>query len=261
MNRFTAFVAAGAALTSASHLVNADVVQVRVTIENLAFANGVTLSPVTLAAHNGLFDAFNVSTAAGLGTQRVAEAGNGASFIEEATAAFPGVVTGVAVATTNGFGPGLYLPGGSGSIVLTLDSATHRFLSYGAMVVPSNDYFLGNDDPTAVRLFDDFGNFVAQSFTLTGSRIWGAGTEVNQLFGAAFVVGSDIDDHTDENGLVTFGADFSTYAGQTTPAGYVFSSLPTADSEIARLSFQVVPAPGAAFSLGLIGLVTVRRRR
>lgn len=260
MVRTTASTAAAVALSALAGLAHADIVQVRVTVENLAASNGVAISPVTLAAHDGSFDAFNAGSAAGLGTQRVAEAGDGSIFAGEAQNAFPGVVTGVATATTNAFGPGIFLPGGSGSVILSLDSNTHRFLSYGAMVVPSNDFFIGNDSPTSVELFDGSGNFVAQGFTLTGADVWDAGTEVNQLFGAAFVAGQDGAAHADENGVVTLGADFGTFLGSTTPAGYTFSDLP-GNGAIVRFSFAVVPAPGSTALLGLGGLVAARRRR
>ena len=43
--------------------------------------------------------------------------------------------------------------------------------------------FIGNESPTVVGLFDALGDFIATDFTLTGSDIWDAGTEVNQPFG------------------------------------------------------------------------------
>jgi len=261
MSRFTASLAAAVAVASLGRFALADVVQVRVTVNNLAAQGGVALSRVTLAAHDGSFDSFNVASGASLGAQLVAEGGNGDSFIDEAHAAFPAAVTGVAFADTNAFGNGIYLPGGSGSVVLTLDTALNRFLSYGAMVVPSNDYFIGNDNPTGVQLFDADGNFVAQNFTLTGSRIWDAGTEVNQLFGAAFIASQSGADHVDENGVVTPGADFSRFLGELTPAGYAFSALPGADTPLASFSFELIPAPGAAGLLGLGALAAGRRRR
>lgn len=240
---------------------SADVVQVRVTIENLAAAGGVAISPVTLIAHNGGFDAFNAGSAAGLGTQTVAESGNGGPLGSSALSFQSSAVVGVATATQGGFGPGIYLPGGRGSIVLTLDTSANRYLSYGAMVVPSNDYFIGNDNPMAVELFDVNGSFTAQNFTLTGGSVWDAGTELDQLFGSAFIAGQSGGDRVSQNGVVTLGADFSRYIGLNTPAGYVFTGGPGAADPLVRFSFEVVPTPGTAVIAGLGGLLATRRRR
>jgi len=139
---------AGLPLALAATLVStALAVDVRVTIRNLSPDSSVALSPFTLAAHNGSFDAFDVSSAARAGIEDVAELGDGANLSAEATAAPASAAIATAIATQGGFGPGIFRPGASGSIVLSLDPAMHRYLSYGSMVVPSNDAFLGNDSP------------------------------------------------------------------------------------------------------------------
>src|SRR3989304_7931827 len=150
---------AGLPLALAATLVStALAVDVRVTIRNLSPDSSVALPPFTLAAHNGSFDAFDVSSAARAGIEDVAELGDGANLSAEATAAPASAAIATAIATQGGFGPGIFRPGASGSVVLSLDPALHRYLTYGSMVVPSNDAFLGNDSPTVVELFDAGGN-------------------------------------------------------------------------------------------------------
>jgi hypothetical protein len=238
--------------------------QVQVSIENLASAGGVALSPFTLIAHNGSFDAFNNgSSAVGTGIEDVAELGAGANLISEGTAAQASAVTATLIATMNAFGPGIFNPGGSGSTVLSLDSAANRYLTYGAMVVPSNDAFLGNDNPTAVELFDVGGTFVASNFTLFGSNIWDAGTEVNQLFGAAYAVGQNAGDGADENGVVHIDlTQFNPFLNQDVPPGGIFTDLPAGLTPIASFSFQVVPEPSTItlFGLGLLAMTRITRR-
>lgn len=255
-----AFVA-GAVVVGFSGLNVAHAVQVQVTIENLAPAGGVALSPFFLAAHDGTFDAFDAGAAASAATQNVAEFGNGGPQIAAFNSAYPAGVATTLVATTNAFGPGIFLPGGAGSVVLTLDPSLNRYLSFGAMVVPSNDFFLGNDSPTAVQLFDAGGNFVASTLTLTGTNIWDAGTEVNAPFGAAFTVGQDATDHVAEGGLITPGGDFTPYAGAATAAGYSFTSAPAAGSPVARISFAVVPEPATFATAALLALPAFLGRR
>jgi hypothetical protein len=234
---------------------------VRVTVENLAPGNGVALSPFTVGFHDGSFDAFDAGSAAGLGTQNVAELGDGTQWLAEFAAAQPGGVSGVVAATVNAFGPGIYLPGGSGSMDFTLDRSANRYFSFGAMTVPSNDRFVGNDSGTAIEIFDAGGNFVATTMTLFGSNIWDAGTEVDAPFGAAFLAGQDAMDHVGQGGVVTLSSDFAAYSGEATAAGYDFVDLPAGDDALVRISFAVVPAPGVC-SIGVLGaLGAVRRRR
>lgn len=241
-------------------------VDVRVTITNLSAADSVAFSPFVLAAHDGTYDMFDTGSAASLGIENVAELGNGTDLTSEIGADQPAAVSDTAIATVGGFGPGIFPPGASGSIVLSLDPSIHRYLSYAAMVVPSNDAFLGNDSPTAVELFDAGENFVASDFMIVGSDIWDAGTEVNQLEGAAYVDGQDATMGDDENGLIhsaNLGTQFSSYIGEMTPAGATFMSAPGAGTAVASFSFEVVPEPSAIALVGiaLCGLIATRKRR
>lgn len=236
-------------------------VQVKVTIENLGPAGGIAFAPFFVAAHDGTFDAFDTGSAASLGVQNVAEFGDGSDLAAAFGSSHPGGVSGTVTATSGGFGPGIFPSGASGSLILNLDSTMHRFFSFGSMAVPSNDYFVGNESATGIELFDAGGNFVAPTVNLTGANIWDAGTEVNGLFGAAYVVGQDAADHVAENGVVTLGADFSPFLGQSTPTGAIFSEVPTTGGQIARISFSVVPEPASAvLMIGAMGLGLVRRR-
>ncbi len=245
----------------AGSAVQAAPVQVKVTIENLGPSDSIAFSPFFVAAHDGTFDAFDAGSAASTGVQNIAEAGNGADLAAAFASSNPSGVSGTVVATSGGFGPGIFPSGASGSLILNLDSDQHRYFSFGSMAVPSNDYFVGNESGTQIELFDAGGNFVGSTVTLTGADIWDAGTEVNGLFGAAYVVGQSGGDHIDENGVVTLGADFSTFFGQSTPTGATFNFNPGSGDQIARISFSVVPEPAsAALMIGALGLGLVRRR-
>ena len=159
-------------------------VDVRVTVTNLGPADGIAFSPVVVAAHNGTVDLFDNGSAASTGVENVAEMGNGTDLMGEITTMQGSADTELAIANMGGFGPGIHVPGSSGALVLSLDPTDNRYFSFLSMVVPSNDAFVGNDDPLAHELFDAGGNFVGQDFTLMGSDIWDAGTEINGLTGA-----------------------------------------------------------------------------
>lgn len=239
----------------------AAVVQVRVRVESLVAASGVAFSPFTVAFHDGSFDAFNSGAPAGLGIQNIAETGDGTAYLAAFGSAYGAGVSGTVAATVGGFGPGIFLPGATGSFVFTIDTAANRYFSFGAMVVPSNDRFFGNGSPTAVELFDGAGNFLNPMVNLKGSDVWDAGTELDAPFGSAFLAGQNAGDHNAQGGVVGLNSDFSAYANALTAAGYNFSNLPLGGDALARITFEVVPAPGAIFAFGFAGLAFGSRRR
>ena len=59
------------------------------------------------------------------------------------------------------------------------DPSTNRFFSYAAMLFPTNDAFIANDDPEEIEIFDDRGNFIGADILISGDQVWDGGTEVN----------------------------------------------------------------------------------
>lgn len=213
-------------------------VQLTVTVENLAPQNGVSFAPLRVGFHSGVFDAFNLGEAAGAAIVSVAEGGSGADWFPAFAAADPGAVTGTVL--PNPAGP--LLPGAQGQQTFTLDTEVNPFFSFAAMVVPSNDFFIGNDAPTAFRLFDDNGNLVINNILQRARDIWDAGSEVFDPTAAAFVGNNDL--RADQNSVVAFNfAELAAFNGLLTGAGYAFNSQLGADSDIYRISFAVAPAP------------------
>ncbi len=47
------------------------------------------------------------------------------------------------------------------------------------MIIPSNDAFVANGNPLAFPIFDSAGGFLGADFTVLGSQVLDAGTEVN----------------------------------------------------------------------------------
>lgn len=239
---------------------------VRVTIQNLSPDDGVALTPFFVAAHDGTFDTFDANSAAGAGIENVAELGDTTQIVADINSAQPAAVATTAVANVGGFGPGIYVPGASGFIDLTLDPSGHRFFSFASMVIPSSDSFLGNDAPDAYELFNEMGDFVAGDIFLLGEDIWDAGTETNQVLGAAYIVGQDAMLGAPEGGVVqlaTLPGQLSTYIGQSVPAGGTFDVLPETASPIASISFTLIPEPATGLLLSgcVLGLLACSWRR
>lgn len=243
---------------------SARAVDVRVTVTNLLGPTSSAFSPVIASAHDGTVDQFDAGSAASAGVENVAELGaTGATLVSEILAQ---QATAVAMPVENpggGFGP--LLPGASQSVVLSsLDTTANRYFSYLAMFVPSNDTFIGNDNPMAIELFDAAGNFVASDFTLTADRLWDAGSEVNGLVGSAFIQGQDATAGADEGGVVTlfdFANGLDIYQGLTTGPGYAYSASFAADTPLIAFSFEVVPEPSSAVMAALVAIGGCLRRR
>ena len=226
--------------------------ELQITVTNNQPAGGFAISPVWIGLHDGTFKTFDPGAQASAAIQAVAELADTSKI----TASFAGH----GAQTTVGGMP--YVPGASVTSTLNVaDPTTERYLSYAAMVVPSNDFFVGNSDPTAFQLFDASGHFLGpRTIQIFGANVWDAGTEVNNIaFGAAFIVGDNITDHVDENGtiMMVFGGatDFSGYLGsingKPTPGGYDISHLISSGDLIATIQINSVPEPSAAILLGL----------
>ena len=240
---------AAAGLLCSLHAAQAANVTLRVTVQNLAPANGVAFAPLHVGFGQGLFDAFNEGSAANAATVSIAEGGSGSAWQPAFAAAEP-------MATRGTIG-GLLLSGATASMNFTVNTALNQFFTFAAMVVPSNDHFIGNDSPTEYHLFDAAGNLLLSQINQDATDIWDAGSETTDPLAAAFVGTNSL--RTPQNGVVSFNfSELSAYNGLTTGAGYVFNNNLTANTAIYRIGFEVlaVPEPSSA-ALALVGLFMV----
>lgn len=245
--------AAALVLAATAH---ADVVDITVTVQNLAPTNSISFAPLHVGFNNGSFDAFNLGGVATAPIISVAEGGSGGAWQTAFGAADPGA--------TRGTIGGLLQPGATASLTFRVDTLLNPFFTFGSMAVPSNDFFIGNDDPTEYRLFDAVGQLDITTIRVKANEIWDAGSELFDPAAAAFVGNNDL--RTPQNSVVSFNfAELAGFNGLTTGAGYVFNSALTADSDIYRISFAVAPVPEpetyALMASGLLMLGFIARRR
>lgn len=239
---------------------DAAVVDVTVTVENLADPNGVSFAPLRFGFHSGVFDAFDNGAAATAPIISIAEGGSGADWFPAFAAADPAAVLG----STGG----ALLPGATfTTMAFRVDTALNPFFTFGSMVIPSNDLFIGNDDTQRYRLFDAAGGLLIGEINQTAGQIWNAGSETADPLAAAFLVIGNNGLRTPEGGVVEFSfSELAAYEGLTTAAGYDFTAAGlTGATPIYRISFGVaaVPEP-AAWATMILGFgftgVAMRRR-
>ncbi|MEO1376707.1 MAG: spondin domain-containing protein [Cyanobacteria bacterium J06635_10] len=179
--------------------------QVKVTIQNLAPEQGTFLTPFWVGFHNGNFDTYDRGRPASPGLESLAEDGSTALISQEFVLSGDGTVDGT-IAGPEGIAAGPIDPGEITTATFTLDSEdiNSQFFSYASMVLPSNDAFVANGNPEAIRIFDEEGNFIGADFIIAGNQVLDAGTEVNDEAenSTAFFGQSAANTGIDQNGVV-----------------------------------------------------------
>lgn len=219
-------------------------------------ANRPALTPMWIALHDGKFDFFDAGQVATNELRAIAELGEHDSLRSLfADHGVDGVAGQMPLTQDNPVA----------QATLEVDSSTHRFLSFAAMVLPSNDIFYGNDDPRQFEVFDSDGRFSPVELLLTKSAWWDAGSEINNKSpsgGAAFILGADPADGVDSRGTVTPFAELSFYNGATLVNGERFETLPQATEEFEPMvRITIVPEPSSPTFLVLTILLCVAYSR
>ena len=159
--------------------------------------------------HDGSFDSYNGGLSSQPGLERLAEDGNfgdpstagtlagdfanNLTYVDNssgtavsATVASSQVGTRVQGALASPTGPPPIQPNQSTSAVFNLASdGSNDLFSYASMILPSNDYFVANGDPTAWDISSVIAGGGPISFTIFGDEVNDAGTEINDFTNAA----------------------------------------------------------------------------
>ncbi|MEA5510865.1 spondin domain-containing protein [Crocosphaera sp. UHCC 0190] len=250
---------AGSLFTMASA---ASAVTLKVSIENLAPANGTLLTPLWFGFHNGSFDIYDRDVSLNLfpGTESLVEDGNTGPISAQFDVVGAGTVQGTILGTGGpNVGP-IDMGEIASSQLLEVDPtlASSRYFSYASMVIPSNDAFIANGNPLAHRIFDDLGNFIGADFILLGSNILDGGTEVNDEIPAntAFFGQATPNTGVDENGVVTLHGGFNPVGsgGILDDARFVNADFTAPGYQVARIRVELVQVPEPSTIVGLLAI-------
>ena len=159
----------------------------RITFKNTTPTEGLFLTPVWTAFHDGSFATHGIGERASAGLERIAEDGDPSILSAEFNASESG--QDMVIFDVPGFaGAPIFDPGNSSSELIYVDSVNEKYFSFASMVIPSNDAFIGNENPIAFELFDDEGMFIGPlTIKVPGSMVKDAGTEFNTEVDAAFL--------------------------------------------------------------------------
>ncbi|MGQ4650717.1 spondin domain-containing protein [Lyngbya aestuarii] len=174
---------------------------VQVTITSLAPDMGTFLTPLWFGFHDGGFDTYDRGRPVSPGLESLAEDGNTALISTEFDLAGFGETQGTIFGSNGPIAPG---ESATQTVFLDLTDPSSQFFNYASMVIPSNDFFIANGNEQAHQVIDAQGNFVGADFTIAGSQVLDAGSEVNDelLENTAFRDQQTPNTGVDENGTV-----------------------------------------------------------
>jgi hypothetical protein len=208
--------------------------QLTIEVQNLAPSNGTLITPVWFGFHNGSFDTYDRGRPVSPGIERIAEDGTLATIGQEFQLSGFGTVAGAVFGPAGT--PGPIDTGEVATATVTLDGsdASSRFFSYAAMILPSNDFFISNGNEQAHPIFDAQGNFIGADFTILGSQVLDAGSEVNDEVPAntAFFGQQTPNTGVTENGVVRTATGFI-------PQGPILSSPQFANADFTAPNYRI----------------------
>ena len=173
-----------------------DNVELRVVVQNTSDAGGTFLTPFYFGFTDEKFDLFDVGGEASAGLESLAEDGAFATLAAERLAVD---ADSQALVVTGDAGP--IVAGEFTESTIMVDATSNNFVSFAAMILPSNDAFIGTDD--AIQLFNSQGQFLGeQTIVFEGTDVYDAGTEVNTELDAAFINQAAPNTGEDENGVI-----------------------------------------------------------
>jgi hypothetical protein len=172
----------------------------KIIVTNLAPQAGTFQTPVWCGIHTGKFDTYDRNKTVTVAVERLAEDGNSAllssDFANTEGSVWDGTVGSEPIAP----GSTVVLP-----FEITFTTGEPLYFSYASMVIPSNDFWISNGDPTAHVVVNEQGMFIGNEIMILGNQVLDAGTEVNDELpkNTAFFGQAEADTGVNEDSYVT----------------------------------------------------------
>lgn len=239
------------------------VTSIRVTVET---TGPVGLAPGFAAFSDGSFDLFAPGSTSSAALENLAETGSPAGLVASLGSNSGGAILGP------GVGPGsppIFAQGASGSAIFSVADG-HNMFNFASMLLPSNDWFIGNGNAADLDVSSLLGAAAGTSLMFDFVNVWDGGTELedfdfspgNGLIGITNPGGGEADFGTDQNGVISLvsGPDpFAAFANAD--AGFNSTQFDFTGQTIATVTLEVIPEPSTALLGGLGLLAGLRRRR
>ena len=135
-------------------------------------------------------------------------------------------------------------PGSSNFPDSLVATEENRFLGYFAQALPSNDTFIGNDNPLELDLYQALLDSPDGTVTIEVTNLYDAGTEVNDFLtsnGNEFIAGlpaGDPEAGEDENGVITLHTP-TFYNEFLNPGDFDVSTINPEGAVVARITFTI----------------------
>ena len=189
------------------------------TVESKTKQFGSWFSPVWVGIHNGGFDWFNVGEKAENWTQAIAEFSD-FSLLREQFSSDPSA--NIFQTSTGG---NEIAPGEDRETCFSIDedefeTGNDLYVSYAAAFLPSNDAFIGNNNPTQFKIYDSSDDELEDMYYCV-NEVLDAGTEENSEFwpGTNFVREPQTGAREEEDGVITGTFQYRTDLAEATESG------------------------------------------
>lgn len=219
-------------------------VMAEITITNLAPSEGTFLTPVWAGIHNGAFDLYDRNKTVTVAVERLAEDGDTALLMHDFSQTMGAVWDATLSSAPIAPGETVTMP----IEVTYIPGYCEYYFSYASMVIPSNDFWVANGNPMAYEVIDKLGNFLGTEFTVMGTEVLDAGTEVNDEdpTTTAFFGQASPDTGVNENSFVTL----ATEGFKPAEEGGILADEMFANADFTVPEYQVMSIKVAAMESG-----------
>ncbi|MCC0176397.1 spondin domain-containing protein [Waterburya agarophytonicola K14] len=241
---------------------NPNLVELTITVTNLAPENGTLLSPVWYGFSDGTYETYDPNRPASPGLESLAEDGDASILANEFSLGDWGYVQGT-INGNKGADPGILDTEETVThkVILDRSQSSSRYFNYASMILPSNDAFVANGNGIAHEIFDRNGNFLGVDLTVKGSDVLDAGTEINDELpsNTAFFGQTTPNTGENQNRVVTPHPGFKPEGSILNAADFSNADFTQPNYDLARITITSSQVPTRREIYGFLDIVSFRQ--